>query len=69
MNPMHQHMTQARLREVAETACHPGRLTEHELRTAPRAVRTTRTGGPARAARTGLPPVPSWLGALRAALS
>lgn len=69
MNTMNQLVTQARVREVARAASHPGRLAEHELRLADRAARTTRAGDPVPGARTGLPSLPAWLAALVAAVS
>ncbi len=69
MNTMNQLVTQARVREVARAASHPGRLAEHELRLADRAARTTRTGDLVPPTRAGLPSLPAWLAALVAAVS
>ena len=69
MNTMNQLVTQARAREVARAASHPGRLAEHELRLADRAARTTLTGDLVPPARRGLPSAPAWLAALVAAFS
>lgn len=69
MNTMDQLVTQARAREVARAATHPGRLAEHEIRLVDRAVRTTRTGDVVPGSRPGLPAVAAWVAALVAAVS